>query len=119
MGHVEQIARRYVENGKRKLHWQSSVRELDKEHAKLLVAVLAVALTALPAGGDIYVGLTAPGIGPFWARACPGVGPDSPVDKGLQGNSARRVEVDAHPHVRVHIRDEQVHPIFNFQTALF
>jgi histidine phosphotransferase ChpT len=61
LGDVEQIARRYVENGKRKLHWQSSVRELDKEHAKLVVAVLAVALMALPAGGDIYVGLTAPG----------------------------------------------------------
>jgi histidine phosphotransferase ChpT len=60
LGHVEQVARRYVENGKRKLHWQSGVRELDKEHAKLIVAVLALALTALPAGGDIYVGLTAP-----------------------------------------------------------
>jgi histidine phosphotransferase ChpT len=61
LGHVEQVARRYVENGKRKLHWQSSIRELDKEHAKLIVAVLAVALTALPAGGEIYLGLTAPG----------------------------------------------------------
>jgi histidine phosphotransferase ChpT len=60
LGHIEQVARRYVENGKRKLHWQSSARELDKEHAKLIVAVLALALTALPAGGDIYVGLTAP-----------------------------------------------------------
>jgi histidine phosphotransferase ChpT len=63
VGHIEQVARRYVENGKRKLHWQSSVRELDKEHAKLIVAVLALALTALPAGGDIYVGLTAPNTG--------------------------------------------------------
>jgi histidine phosphotransferase ChpT len=61
LGHIEQVARRYIENGKRKLHWQSSFRELDKEHAKLIVAVLAVALIALPAGGDIYVGLTAPG----------------------------------------------------------
>jgi histidine phosphotransferase ChpT len=60
VGHIEQVARRYVENGKRKLHWQSSVRELDKEHAKLIVTALAVALMALPAGGDIYVGLTAP-----------------------------------------------------------
>ncbi len=60
LGHAEQIARRYVENGKRKLHWQSTVSEIDKEHAKLILAVLAVALTALPAGGDIYLGLTAP-----------------------------------------------------------
>jgi histidine phosphotransferase ChpT len=63
LGHIEQVARRYVENGKRKLHWQASFGELDKEHAKLIVAVLAVALMALPAGGDVYVGLTAPGTG--------------------------------------------------------
>jgi histidine phosphotransferase ChpT len=59
LGHVEQVARRYVENGKRRLHWQANVQELEKEHAKLLLALLAVSLTALPAGGDFYVGLSA------------------------------------------------------------
>ncbi len=63
LGHIEQIARRYIENGKRTLHWQSNVQELDKEHARLLVAMIAVALTALPAGGDFYVGLSAGGRG--------------------------------------------------------
>ncbi|MGO9172842.1 MAG: histidine phosphotransferase family protein [Rhodomicrobium sp.] len=58
LGHVEQVARSYIENGKRKLHWQADVRDLDKGHARLLLAVLAVALTALPAGGDIYVALS-------------------------------------------------------------
>lgn len=58
LGHVEQVARRYIENGKRKLHWQANVQELDKQQARLLLAVMAVSLTALPAGGDIYAGLS-------------------------------------------------------------
>ncbi len=61
LGHVEQVARRYIENGKRKLHWQANVQDLDKGHARLLLAVLAVSLTALPAGGDFYVGLSVAG----------------------------------------------------------
>lgn len=59
MGHAEQVARRYIENGKRRLHWQANVQEADKVHARLILAVLAVALTSLPAGGDIYVGVHA------------------------------------------------------------
>lgn len=58
LGHVEQVARRYVENGKRRLHWQGEAPEIDKNHAKLLLALLAVSLTALPAGGDFYIGLS-------------------------------------------------------------
>ncbi|MFZ1108375.1 MAG: histidine phosphotransferase family protein [Rhodomicrobium sp.] len=59
LAHVEQVARRYVENGKRRVHWQANVQELEKDHAKLLLALLAVSLMALPAGGDFYVGLSA------------------------------------------------------------
>ncbi|MFZ0571276.1 MAG: histidine phosphotransferase family protein, partial [Rhodomicrobium sp.] len=50
VAHVEQVARRYIENGKRRLHWQANVQDIDKEHARLLVVLLAVALTALPSG---------------------------------------------------------------------
>ena len=59
MAQIEQVARRYIENGKRRLHWQANVQEIEKEHAKVLTALLAVALTALPAGGDFYLGLSA------------------------------------------------------------
>ena len=58
LAHVEQVARRYVENGKRKVHWQANVQEVEKEHAKLLLVLLGVSLTALPAGGDFYVALS-------------------------------------------------------------
>jgi histidine phosphotransferase ChpT len=59
LAHVEQVASRYAENGKRRLHWQANVQELEKDHAKLLLALLAVSLMALPAGGDFYLGLSA------------------------------------------------------------
>nr|WP_251133873.1 histidine phosphotransferase family protein [Rhodomicrobium sp. Az07] len=57
--HIEQVARRYLENGKRRLHWQANVSEIEKEHARLLMALLGVSINALPAGGDYYVGLSA------------------------------------------------------------
>ncbi len=60
VGHVEQVARRYIENGKRRLHWQVDNADLEKENAKLVLGLLAVALTALPAGGDFYVALSSP-----------------------------------------------------------
>jgi histidine phosphotransferase ChpT len=59
LGHVEQVARRYIENAKRRLHWQTSLQDIDKENARLLLAVLTVALTSLPAGGDFYAGIQA------------------------------------------------------------
>jgi histidine phosphotransferase ChpT len=67
-GHVEQVARRYIENGKRRLHWQTNVQELEKEQARLLLAVLSAALTSLPSGGDIYVALS---VGHTSGRAAP------------------------------------------------
>jgi histidine phosphotransferase ChpT len=58
LGHVEQVARRYVENGKRRLHWQAEGAEIEKPYARLLLALIALALPALPSGGDIYIGVT-------------------------------------------------------------
>ncbi len=57
LGQVEQVARRYIENNKRRVHWQSNLQDIDKENGRLLLAVLSVALTSLPAGGDFYVGI--------------------------------------------------------------
>lgn len=59
LGHVEQVARRYIENPKRRLHWQANLQDIDKDNARLLLAVLSVALTSLPAGGDFYAGIQA------------------------------------------------------------
>src|SRR5690606_15695047 len=56
--HVEQVARRYVENGKRRLHWQADGREISKPYARLLLGMIALSLPAIPAGGDIHVGIS-------------------------------------------------------------
>jgi histidine phosphotransferase ChpT len=64
LGHVEQVARRHLETAKRKLHWKADVQEVRKDHAKLLLAVLAVAVSALPAGGDLFVEVKAREGGP-------------------------------------------------------
>jgi histidine phosphotransferase ChpT len=62
LAHIEQVARRYVENGKRRLHWQAEgPAEMVKAHARLLLAMIALSLPALPAGGDIYVGVSGGG----------------------------------------------------------
>src|SRR5579883_1120454 len=58
--HIEQVARRYIENGKRRLHWQSEVEEIEKDIAKIILSLLAIAVTALPAGGDFYVKVCVP-----------------------------------------------------------
>lgn len=56
--HVEEVARRYVENGKRRLHWQAEGSEIKKPYGRLLLALLALSLPSLPGGGDIYVGVS-------------------------------------------------------------
>lgn len=58
LGQVEQVARGYVENGKRRLHWQAEGSEIKKPYARLLLALIALSLPSLPAGGDIYVGVS-------------------------------------------------------------
>jgi histidine phosphotransferase ChpT len=60
LGHVEQVARRHLETPKRRLHWQAGTQEIGKDQAKLLLALLAVAVGALPAGGDFYLSVAAP-----------------------------------------------------------
>jgi histidine phosphotransferase ChpT len=73
LGHVEQVARRYIENPKRKIHWQANLQDIDKENAKLLLGVLSVALTSLPAGGDFYVGIQSSNAGRGPARMKVGI----------------------------------------------
>jgi len=55
-GQAERIARGYVEEGKHRLQWyaQGDI-QLDKTHARLLMIIIAVAIPALPVGGDLHV----------------------------------------------------------------
>jgi histidine phosphotransferase ChpT len=55
LGTAEQISRGFVGKGKHKLVWQSVPGHMAKDKVKLLLNLIASAITALPRGGDIEV----------------------------------------------------------------
>jgi histidine phosphotransferase ChpT len=56
VGQAERIARGYVEEGRHRLLWDAPDDiQLDKPHARLLMIMIAVAIPALPVGGDLTV----------------------------------------------------------------
>jgi histidine phosphotransferase ChpT len=73
VGQAERIARGYVEEGRHRLDWDSpDDMKLDKTHARLLMVMLAIALPALPVGGDIIVDITGEASTPTLAVRCAG-----------------------------------------------
>jgi histidine phosphotransferase ChpT len=56
---AERIARGYVEEGRHRLLWDAPDDiQLDKPYARLLMIMIAVAIPALPVGGDLSVDVT-------------------------------------------------------------
>jgi len=56
---TERIARGYVEEGRHRLLWDAPDDiQLDKPYARLLMIMIAVAIPALPVGGDLSVDVT-------------------------------------------------------------
>lgn len=52
---AEQISRGFVGSGKHKLIWKGPPGHLSKDRAKLLLNLVASAMSALPRGGEIHV----------------------------------------------------------------
>jgi histidine phosphotransferase ChpT len=55
---AEQISRGFVGNAKHKLDWKIAPGYMGKDKVKLLLNLVASAITALPRGGDIEVAMT-------------------------------------------------------------
>ena len=55
LGHAGKIVKTFVEEGKHKLHWKTFPGGLDKTKVRLLLTLITVAMTAIPAGGDLRV----------------------------------------------------------------
>ena len=55
LGTAEQITRGYVGKGKHNLNWRTVPGHMGKDKVKLLLNLVASAITALPRGGDIDV----------------------------------------------------------------
>ncbi len=88
LGHAANVARAFIEEGKHKLHWKTEPKALEKTHVRLLLTLMSIAMTAIPAGGDMKVAVTGSAEAPDFEIRCSGRGariPDS-LGKFLSGN---------------------------------
>jgi histidine phosphotransferase ChpT len=76
---AEQISRGFLGQGKHKLVWKSPAGHLQKDRAKLLLNMVAVAISALPRGGEIHVAVTGPLDKPSFETRCRGTGARPPA----------------------------------------
>ena len=69
---AEQISRGFIGQGKHKLAWHGLGGHMAKDKVKLLLNLVASAITALPRGGDIDVGLSGTNEAPSFLIRCKG-----------------------------------------------
>jgi histidine phosphotransferase ChpT len=82
LGTAEQISRGFIGQGKHKLHWQGLHGHMAKDKVKLLLNLVAVAVTALPRGGDIEVIMSGTTERPNFVLRCRGTGARPPQHLG-------------------------------------
>jgi histidine phosphotransferase ChpT len=74
LGHAGNIVRTFVEEGKHKLHWKTFPGGLEKTRVRLLLTLITVAMTAIPAGGDLRVTVSGSPEKPNFEIRCQGRG---------------------------------------------
>lgn len=75
---AEQISRGFVGNGKHRLTWKMPPGQMAKDRVKLLLNMIASAVTALPRGGDIEVAMAGSMASPSFVIRCRGAGARPP-----------------------------------------
>jgi histidine phosphotransferase ChpT len=96
VGMAEKISRGFLGTGKHKLVWHMAPGFMGKDHVKLLLNLVASAITALPRGGDIDVAMTGTVSAPTFHIRCIGTGARAPqylVD--FLGEAAQPPALDA------------------------
>ena len=78
LGTAEQITRGFIGQGKHRLVWRSVPGHMGKDKVKLLLNLIASALTALPRGGEIDVVLGGSMERPHFLIRCRGTGARPP-----------------------------------------
>ena len=68
---AEQISRGFVGTGKHKLVWKLEPGHMSKDKVKLLLNLVAIAITALPRGGDIEVSMSGTHEAPTFRNSVP------------------------------------------------
>ena len=79
LAYAEGIARAFVEEGKHKLHWQTELTSLEKTRIRLMLTLLTIAMTSIPAGGDINVTISGKTEAPNIEMRCSGRGARIPA----------------------------------------
>lgn len=74
LGEVVKVSKGFVEGGKHKLNWDAAPGQLPKDQVKLLLNMVASALTALPRGGEIVVQIVGATDRPTFFIRCRGTG---------------------------------------------
>lgn len=78
LGTAEQISRGFVGNGKHRLNWKLPSGQMAKDRVKLLLNLIASAVTALPRGGEIEVVMAGTLAAPTFILRCLGAGARPP-----------------------------------------
>lgn len=79
MGTAEQISRGFIGKGKHNLIWKCAPGHMPKDKAKLLLNLVASAVTALPRGGDIDVQMAGTMETPSFLVRCKGTNARAPL----------------------------------------
>ncbi|HKZ95474.1 MAG TPA: histidine phosphotransferase family protein [Hyphomicrobiaceae bacterium] len=78
LGTAEQISRGFIGQGKHKLLWSGQPGHMAKDKVKLLLNLIASAVTALPRGGEIEVSIGGEIEAPSFLLRCRGTGARPP-----------------------------------------
>jgi histidine phosphotransferase ChpT len=78
LGTAEQISRGFIGQQKHKLMWHGEPGHMAKDKVKLLLNMIASAVTALPRGGEIDVSITGAADAPTFVIRCRGTGARPP-----------------------------------------
>lgn len=92
---AEQISRGFVGNTKHRLHWKGAPGYMSKDKVKLLLNMIASAITALPRGGDIEVALHGAFELPTFQITCTGTNARAPQHLGEFINGGPKPALDA------------------------
>ena len=82
LGTAEQISRGFIGKGKHNLTWRTVPGHMAKDKVKLLLNLVASAITALPRGGDIEVQMAGTLDNPSFLIRCRGTSARSPQHLG-------------------------------------
>jgi histidine phosphotransferase ChpT len=72
LGMAAQVSQGFVGTSKHKLIWPNAVGLMTKDRVKLLLNLISAAITALPRGGEIIVGVSGPLDHPAYKITCRG-----------------------------------------------